>query len=80
MPYSIQGGLYVSEKKTGQRSRLCRSLRVSSLAASCPRHLKLRSLIWVAVMELKLSYHNGYKSGINIYIYIYRVNNKASPV
>ena len=28
---------------------------------------------WVAVKELKLSYHNGY-------IYIYIVNNRVSPI
>ena len=30
-------------------------------------------LNWVAVKELKLSYHNGY-------IHIYRVNNRVSPI
>ena len=31
------------------------------------------TVCWVAVKELKLSYHNGY-------IYIYIVNNRVSPI
>ena len=30
---------------------------------------------WVAVKELRLSYHNGF-----LYIYIYIVNNRVSPI
>ena len=39
--------------------------------------LGLARIIWVAVEERKLSYHNGY---IHIYIYIYRVNNRVPPI
>ena len=47
------------------------------LKAQSPKTLSPSSRNWVAVRQLKVTYHNGY---VYVHIYIYMYSNKVSPI